>query len=118
MRHLTIAVDYDGTIVTDAYPHNGTLKFLAKKVLKWAEYRGHTLILWTCREGYLLDSAKWFLRKNGIRFHYYNRNDPVLIQKYKNDCRKLGCDLLVDDKAGFVCWVWVFIRILIKEIGL
>ena len=55
---MTIAVDFDGTIVEHEYPKIGKPIPFAIDVLKKLQYEDHhMLILWTVREGTLLDEA-------------------------------------------------------------
>ena len=54
---MTIAVDFDGTIVEHRYPHIGKEKPFAVQTLKQLIADGHQLILWSVREGRLLDEA-------------------------------------------------------------
>lgn len=46
---MTIAVDFDGTIVTDAYPQIGREQPFAIDTLKMLIQDRHKLILWTVR---------------------------------------------------------------------
>jgi len=48
---LIIAVDFDGTIVEDAYPKVGKPILFAFETLKKLQEDGHRLILWTYRSG-------------------------------------------------------------------
>ena len=54
---MTIAVDFDGTIVEHRYPKIGVEKPFAIETLKMLIRDRHQLILWTVREGRLLDEA-------------------------------------------------------------
>ena len=54
---ITIAVDFDGTIVEDAYPSIGKPQLFAFDTLKKLQAKGHRLILWTYRHGKALDEA-------------------------------------------------------------
>ena len=54
---MTIAVDFDGTIVTHRYPDIGKEVPFAIKTLKMLQKDGHRLILWSVREGKLLQDA-------------------------------------------------------------
>ena len=96
-----IAVDFDGTIVTNQYPEVGELMPGALATLKEWKERGKTIIVWTCREDEYAEAAKAFLNKEGVPFDLFNENPPELIEKYGNDCRKLGADFFIDDKATF-----------------
>jgi len=48
---LTIAVDFDGTIVENKYPQIGKPIIFALETLKKLQEEGHLLILWTYRSG-------------------------------------------------------------------
>ncbi len=61
---LLIAVDFDGTIVEDAYPKVGTAKIFAFDTLLELQQKGHRLILWTYRYGDRLQDAVDFCKKN------------------------------------------------------
>ena len=55
---MTIAIDFDGTIVTHAYPAIGKpIPFAIDTLKKLQQEDHHQLILWTCREGELLKEA-------------------------------------------------------------
>ena len=71
-----IAVDFDGTIVENKYPKIGKPLPFAFETLKAFQKKGCVLILWTCREGELLDEAVEFCRRNGVEFYAVNQNHP------------------------------------------
>lgn len=71
---MTIAVDFDGTIVTHAYPAIGKELPGAIDTLKRLQSEGHRLILWTVREGKLLDEAVEYCRNRGLEFFSVNEN--------------------------------------------
>ena len=48
---MTIAVDFDGTIVEHMYPKIGEERPFAIETLKMLIAEQHRLILWTVREG-------------------------------------------------------------------
>lgn len=107
MRKLNICIDFDGTIVSENYPNIGVLLNGAKEAInKWFEL-GHTIIINTCRSGQAEENARIFLNENGVKFHYLNENNPVLIEKYGMDCRKMSGDIYFDDKNAkyFVDWI-------------
>ena len=54
---MIIAVDFDGTIVEHRYPAIGEEKPFAIETLKMLIRDRHQLILWSVREGKLLDEA-------------------------------------------------------------
>ena len=54
---MTIAVDFDGTIVEHRYPRIGEEIPFATATLKMLINERHRLILWSVREGKLLEEA-------------------------------------------------------------
>lgn len=94
-----IAIDFDGTLCENAWPEIGAPK---RDVINRAlaeQAAGAALILWTCREGDLLDEAVFACRTWGLYFDAVNENLPERIEEYGNDCRKIGADEYWDDRA-------------------
>lgn len=106
---LIVAVDFDGTIVEDAYPKIGEPKIFAFDTLKKLQSQGHRLILWTYRSGKTLKEAVAFCKENGIEFYAVNKNFPeeVYDEKYS---RKIHADLFIDDRnvGGFLGWTAIY----------
>ena len=73
---MTIAVDFDGTIVRHRYPKIGEEIPFATQTLAMLAREGHRLILWTVREGALLDEAVEWCRQRGVEFYAINRDFP------------------------------------------
>lgn len=102
---LIIAVDFDGTIVQDAYPRIGKPQIFAFETLKKLQNDGHRLILWTYRHGNRLKEAVTFCKDNGIEFYAVNSSFPG--EKFSDDMsRKINADLFIDDRniGGFKGW--------------
>lgn len=102
-RKLVVAVDFDGTIVRDAYPDIGPLLPAAKNSIN-SLYTEHNceIIIWTCREGQDLINCKNFLIKNNINFTTINQNTPSVLHRWNNgDCRKIYADIYIDDRMPF-----------------
>lgn len=106
---MIIAIDFDGTVVEDAYPKIGKEQLFAFETLKALHKDRHKLILWTCRGGDKLQEAVDFCRENGIEFYAVNSNYPGEVLD-PNDSPKIVADLYVDDRilGGFPGWseVW------------
>lgn len=100
-----IAVDFDGTIVKDAYPKIGAPQLFAFETLKKLEESGYRLILWTLREGKKLEEAVEFCKQHGIEFYAVNRNYPDEVVD-NHSIRKLHADIFIDDRnvGGFLGW--------------
>ena len=63
---MVIAVDFDGTIVEHRYPEIGEERPFATETLKMLIRDRHQLILWSVREGKLLDDAVEWCRQRGV----------------------------------------------------
>ena len=106
---LVIAVDFDGTIVEDAYPKIGKPRIFAFETMKRLQKDGHRLILWTYRSGNKLDDAVEFCKENGITFYAINQRFPEEV--YDNSVsRKIYADIYIDDRniGGVLGWGEVF----------
>ena len=66
---MLIALDFDGTIVTHRDPEIGEEIPFAVDTLKMLRLDGHRLILWSVREGHLLDEAVNWCRERGVEFY-------------------------------------------------
>ncbi|WP_274476119.1 BT0820 family HAD-type phosphatase [Mangrovimonas aestuarii] len=113
---LTIAVDFDGTIVEDNYPAIGKPKIFAFETLKRLQHEGHRLILWTYRCNSKLDEAVDYCKSNGIEFYAVNKSFPE--EQLDNDrSRKIHADLFIDDRnvGGFIGWGEIYQLITSEE---
>lgn len=102
-----LAIDFDGTIVSDAYPSIGTPLPGAIETIRDLKEHGFKLILWTCREGKDLAAAVDFLsRQHGIIFDAVNERHPECPYKHLPAGRKIYANHYIDDKAfhGFGGW--------------
>lgn len=106
MKSYLIAVDFDGTIVKDAYPRIGKPMLFAFESLKKLESQGHRLILWTYRSGKMLDEAVEFCRENGIEFYAVNSSFEGETFDEIKQSRKINADIFIDDRnlGGFPGW--------------
>ena len=104
-KTLTLAIDFDGTIVEDAYPKIGKPNPFAFETLKKLQQDGHRLILWTYRYGKTLQDAVEFCKKNGLEFYAINCSFPNEEYDSKKS-RKINADLFIDDRniGGFYGW--------------
>lgn len=108
---MTIAVDFDGTIVEHKYPAIGREIPFAIETLKKLRNEHHKLILWTVREGRLLDEALAFCRKRGLEFYAVNRDYPEEEKERNNHySRKLKADIFIDDRnlGGLPDWGTIY----------
>lgn len=71
---LTIAVDFDGTIVKHDYPRLGSPANGAIKTLIRLQQCGHKLILLTMRSGKELNDAVDYLQSHNIKLYGVNEN--------------------------------------------
>jgi hypothetical protein len=106
LNNKKIAVDFDGTIVDDAYPGIGKAKIFAFETLKRLQAEGYRLILWTYRHGQTLDEAVEFCKKNGVEFYAINSSFEGEVFDSESQSRKLDADWFIDDRnlGGFPGW--------------
>lgn len=108
---MTIAVDFDGTIVEHRYPEIGDEIPFATDTLKMLIADHHRLILWSVREGQLLDDAIEWCRKRGVEFYAVNKDYPEEdVDKNKHFSRKLKVDMWIDDRnvGGLPDWGTIY----------
>jgi hydroxymethylpyrimidine pyrophosphatase-like HAD family hydrolase len=108
-NHLIIAIDFDGTIVEDAYPKIGKPMIFAFETMKKLQSEGHRLILWTYRNGKKLREAVEFCEQHGIEFYAVNKNYPE--EEFDGKIsRKIHADLFIDDRnvGGFIGWTEIY----------
>ena len=111
-----IAVDFDGTVVTHAYPHIGSVPVLRELI-----DNGCRLILYTMRSGKLLDDAAAWFARNDIPLYAVNENpaqkewteSPKVFADLYIDDSALGCPIKFEDgvKRPFVNWAKVRLRL-------
>ena len=115
---MIIAVDFDGTIVEHRYPAIGKERPFATETLKKLAADGHRLILWTVREGRLLEEAVDFCRERGVEFYAVNRDYPEEEKAHnKHYSRKLKADVWIDDRnvGGLPDWGTIYEMITYKR---
>lgn len=103
---MIIAVDFDGTIVEHKYPEIGReIPFAVETLLKLRK-DGHQLILWTVREGKLLEEAVDFCKSRGLEFYSVNSNYTEEESGHRSYSRKLKADIFIDDRnlGGLPSW--------------
>lgn len=108
---MTIAVDFDGTIVRHRYPAIGEEILFATETLKKLIEEHHKLILWSVREGKLLDEAVEWCRERGVEFYAVNRDYPEEdITLNQHFSRKLKVDMFIDDRniGGLPDWGTIY----------
>ena len=113
MDKLILCVDFDGTIVQDAFPNIGEPRqgrfhrtFLEDLI--YLQKKGHKIILWTCREGEHLEQAVAVCKERGLEFDAVNDDLEEVKQKYTDEleiwrasgrARKVFANYYIDDRA-------------------
>lgn len=107
---MTIAVDFDSTIVEHRYPKIGEEIPFATETLKILAQERHKLILWTVREGELLEEAIEWCRQRGVFFYSVNKDYPEEEKSHNGFSRKLKADLFIDDRnlGGLPDWGTIY----------
>jgi len=107
---MTIAVDFDGTIVEHKYPAIGKEYPFAVDALLKLQADGHKIILWSVREGKRLDEAVDFCRKRGLEFYAVNSDFPNASWSGSGVSRKIKADIYIDDRniGGIPDWTTIY----------
>ena len=112
---MVIAVDFDGTIVEHRYPRIGEEIPFAIDTLKLLQQEKHRLILWSVREGALLDEAVEWCKARGLEFYAINKDYPEEQKDHQGFSRKLKADLFIDDRNLGGLPDWGVIYEMVKE---
>ena len=97
---MVIVIDFDGVCVEEEYPYIGRPLPNAVKVINKLYDQGHTIIIWSCREGESLEEAIEALDLHGFKYHHINQNCPERKKRFGGiDSRKVGGDVYIDDKC-------------------
>lgn len=94
-----IAIDFDGCLCTDAFPAIGEPNWDVINRARAEQRSGAGLILWTCREGELLQEAIDACSGWGVTFDSVNESLPDWIEAFGSQPRKVGATEYWDDKA-------------------
>lgn len=94
-----IAIDFDGTLCENEYPNIGKPIYFVIDQVRKAKENGASLILWTCREGELLDEAVKWCKKRGIEFDAINDSLPEWKEAFGDNPRKIGATEYWDDRS-------------------
>ena len=108
---MLIAVDFDGTIVEHRYPEIGKEIPFAIETLKKLAAERHRIVLWSVREGKLLDEAVAFCRERGLEFYAVNRDYPEEeAERNRHFSRKIKADVFIDDRnlGGLPDWGTIY----------
>lgn len=94
-----IAIDFDGTLFETDWPAIRCPNWPVIRRAKAEQEKGAALILWTCREGKLLQEALEACERVGLKFDAVNDSLEEWKQAYHNSSRKIGATEYWDDKA-------------------
>lgn len=94
---MIFAIDFDGTIVKNAFPGIGDLNPEAVRFIRALKERGDKWILYTMREGEYLQKALDFLAAIHLLPDAVNDNLPEMKEFYGNNPRKVFANVYIDD---------------------
>ena len=113
---MVIAIDFDGTIVENRYPEIGPEIAFATDTIKMLIAERHKVILWSIREGKLLEDAVEWCKKRGIQFYAVNKDYPEeTVESNNHFSRKIKAEIWIDDKNVGGLPDWGTIYNMIKE---
>lgn len=94
-----IAIDFDGCLCENKYPAIGVPYWTVINMALDEQRNGAGLILWTCREGELLEQAIAACKSWGLTFEAVNESLPEWISAWGTRPRKVGATEYWDDRA-------------------
>ncbi len=97
---MIIAVDFDGTLCEHKFPEIGKPFLGVINYIKKRKEKGDLIVLWTCREGELLDKAVEWCKEQGIELDAVNEDVRyVQVSDFgKNKSAKIYADVYIDDR--------------------
>lgn len=101
MLPVILAVDFDGTLVTNKFPEIGEIQPEVWNAVLSAQKDGYKIILWTSRTGEVLNQAVQFCREHGLVFNAINDNIPE-VKALGWDARKVFAKYYIDDRMSVV----------------
>ena len=96
-----IACDFDGTLFENRFPEIGPARTHLIERLLEEQRKGAKIILWSCREGDLLQAALDKCAEYGVRFDAVNANLPETPEWMGYDSRKVFATEYWDDRSFF-----------------
>lgn len=100
---MIFGIDFDGTIVENAWPEIGEPKQNVVDYIKALQRKGHKWVLLTCRQDDKLTEAVKWLHEHDLYPDAVNDNICEKIKEYGNNPRKIYADIYIDDhNAGGV----------------
>lgn len=94
-----MAVDFDGTLVTDKFPDIGEERKQFCDIIRKLQKLGVKSILWTSRTGSALREAIEWCEEHDLHFDTVNENLPEVIELVGGiDTRKVYANVYFDDR--------------------
>ena len=94
-----VAVDFDGTLVHDAFPQIGNERPKMCSFIRKLHKVGIKLILWTSRTGEYLDEALQWCEEHKLYFDKVNENLDEVQALVGEDTRKVYANVYIDDRS-------------------
>lgn len=95
---LVLAVDFDGTLVENAFPGIGKFNDEVLAAVKAYKGMGWKIILWSCRTDEMLEDAVKACEAQGLIFDAVNDNLPEVQAYFRGNTRKVFANLYWDDR--------------------
>jgi len=100
-ERMTVALDFDGVLCRSDWPRIGEEMPGALGFLRWLFRQNIQPMLWTARNGHLLDAALAWLAARGFPHGWWSaiNDSPADVKAYYGEeGRKPGADLFIDDR--------------------
>lgn len=98
--HPVVAIDMDGTIWSDNFPHKGEIFPHAIEVINEMSEAGYDVIIWTSRGGVDLDDCRKYLVEQGLNETIeWNEHSEYYTSQFPIQSPKIGAGVYIDDKS-------------------
>ena len=105
LKSQIYAVDFDGTLCENKWPEIGEANLPLIQFLISRRAAGDKVILYTMREGSMLDVAVDWCKNHGLEFDALNDNLPEMKKFYGNNPRKVFANYYIDDHNAPEGWL-------------
>jgi hypothetical protein len=97
--HMVFCIDFDGTVVSSAWPDIGDPLPYAIECINAIQDAGGLVVISSCRCGQQEKDMIDWLHNHNVYPNAINDNLPSMIDMYDSNPKKISADVYIDDKS-------------------